>query len=238
MKKSFVTLLGIVLFMLSGSVYSQNLHEILNKYYQATGIEKWAKVTTVVMNATVEQMGMELPMEMKMKAPNKFRMDMEIQGQKMVQAYDGEKGWMIMPWISAEPQDLEGAQLKQAMDQADREGELYNYEKKGSKAELIGKETIEGKEYFNIKLVDKNETVKNYYIDASTYLLGRVKAKVNTMGQELEIEQIMVEYMAVNGINIPKKIESKTAMGSGIVSFTDVKFDVPVDDSIFKKPAK
>jgi len=90
-------------------------------------------------------MGQELPMEMKMKRPNKFRVEMEMMGQKMVQAYDGEKGWMIAPWLSPDPQALEGDQLKQAMEQTDFEGELYNYKQKGSTVDFVGKVNADGK---------------------------------------------------------------------------------------------
>ena len=236
MKKLILVLFWFLIPALFGILQAQDLDEILNKHFKATGVENWSKVKTVTMKAAIEQMGMEMPMEMKMKKPNKFRMDMDVQGQKMVQAYDGEKGWMIAPWISSDPQDLEGPQLRQAMDQADMEGELFNYQSKGNKVELIGKETIDGKDYYNIKLTGKDENVKNFFIDASSFLIGRVKAVVNAMGQDMEIEQIMNEYQSVNGIQIPKKIESKTPMGSGFINFKEVVFDAPVEDAIFTRP--
>jgi hypothetical protein len=238
MKKSILMFFSLLIAGSFTFLNAQTLDDVLKNHHKALNTEKWASVNTVVMKATAVQMGMELQMEMKRKMPNKFRLDADVQGQSMVQAFDGEKGWMIMPWMSTEPQDMTGAQLKQVSEQADVKGELFEYEKKGFRAELIGKETIEGKDYYNVKLVGSDESVKNYYIDTETYLLGRVKAKVSSAGQEVEIEQIFAEYMEVEGIKLPKKMETKTMMGSGIITFTEVVFNTPVDDSIFIKPAK
>ena len=202
------------------------------------GRKKLIEVKTYSVKATVNQMGMEVPMEMKMKRPNKFRMEMDMQGQKMIQVYDGEKGWFIAPWISPEPQELEGAQLQQALDQADIDGELYNYAQKGHKAELIGKEQQDGLEVYNIKLTTKSGDVKNYYIDAKNYIIVKAKAKVNTMGQEVEVVQHMSDFKNIDGVLMATTIESETPMGSGKVVMNEIKFNQEINDDIFKQPAK
>lgn len=225
------------LFLASSNVaYTQNLDDVLAKHFETVGQEKLLEKQTYSVKATIQQMGMELPMVMKMKRPNKFRMEMEMQGQKMIQAYDGEKGWMIAPWISQEPQDLSGAELDQAMEQANIDGELYNYKEKGTTATLLGKVNVDGSPMFNIKLTDKKGNVKNYFIDAESYLVKRVKAKVNTQGQEVEVEQNMSDYKNIDGILMPMKIESKMPMGTANILFESIVFGENFDDSIFAKP--
>ena len=176
------------------SIQAQSLEKVLEEHFKEVGQEKLAAVTSFVLNAKMIQMGMEIPIVMKMKKPDKFRMEIDMQGQKMIQAFDGEKGWMIAPWISSDPQDLAGDELKSAMDQADMEGELYNYEKKGHSAELIGKVNSDGTEAYRIKLTTKDGTVKNYFIDANTYLILKTKATVDAMGQSVEVETKMLDY--------------------------------------------
>ena len=236
MKKTFLTLLAVLFIVLAGQVNAQNLDEVLDKHFKTVGQEKLLEKQTTQIKASVQQMGMELPMVMKMKRPNKFRMEMEMQGQKMIQAYDGEKGWMIAPWISSEPQDLSGPELEQAMDQADIDGELYNYKEKGTTAALLGKVNVDGSPMFNIKLTGKDGNVKNYYIDAESYLIKKVKAKMSSQGQEVEVEQILSEYKNYDGILVPMKIESKTPMGTANVIFEAYIFGENFDDSIFAKP--
>ncbi|MCG6189593.1 LolA family protein [Maribellus maritimus] len=237
MKKSIFIL---IVFFLASSVsviHAQNLKEILDKHFKAIGQEKLTKVETYLVKAKVNQMGMEIPMEMKMKRPDKFRMEMDMAGQKMIQAFDGKKGWIVAPWVSSEPQELSGAELEQAMAQADIDGELYNYEKKGHKLELAGKENIDGTDVYNLKLTDKNGNIKNYYIDTDKYLLSQVKARAISMGQEVNVTQKMVEYKDFDGIKMATRIISTTPMGDAEIIMEDIKFNPDIADSVFEKPA-
>ena len=235
MKKSIFTFIAVI-FMAAGAAYAQSLDEVLQKHFDAVGQEKLMETNTYVIKASINQMGMQIPMTMKMKRPNKFRMEMEMQGQKMIQVYDGEKGWVVAPWISSEPQALEGAQLQQAMDQADIDGELYNYKEKGHSADLIGKVNFNDNETYRIKLTTKDGIVKNYYLDAGSYLVSGVKSKVNAQGQEVEIEQTMSDYKETDGVMIARKIESKTPMGTAAIVIEEVSFGKDLDESEFKKP--
>jgi outer membrane lipoprotein-sorting protein len=220
------------------SMHAQSLDKVLEKHFEVVGQEKLAALQSFVLNAKISQMGMEMPMVMKMKKPNKFRMEIDMQGQKMIQAFDGEKGWMIAPWISSDPQDLAGDELKMAMDQADMEGELYNYEKKGHSAELIGKVNSDGTEAYRIKLTTKDGTVKNYFIDAKTYLVLKTKATISAMGQSVDVETKMMDYKEIDGIKMAMKMESSTPMGIHTVIVEEVKLNEKIDDSIFARPAK
>lgn len=237
MKKTLITVIAIV-FAIASVSQAQTLNEVLDKHFKAVGQEKLLAVQSFYIKAKVSQMGMEMPMEMKIKKPDMFFVSIEMQGQKMIQAFDGQKGWMIAPWVSSDPQELSGDQLAQAKGQADMEGELYNYEKKGSTAELMGKVNVDGKEMFRIKLTDKNGNLKDYFIDANTYLVSKVKSKVSAQGQTVEVEQIMSDNKTIDGITMAMKIESKSPMGSALILMEDVKFNEKFDDAIFKQPAK
>ena len=238
MRNGIFAIIAIIVIAFANVTQAQSVNEVLEKHFEAIGQEKLVKVETYTVKAKISQMGMDLPMVMKMKKPNKFRMEMDMMGQKMVQAYNGEKGWVIAPWISNDPQELTGAELQQAIDQADIEGELYNYESKGHQAELIGKENMDGTDVYNIKLTNKNGSVKNYYIDASKNVIVQVKAKAVSMGQEVNVTQKLSDYKDIEGVLIATKITSETPMGDGVIVMEEVKFNEVVDDSIFERPAK
>ncbi len=238
MKKSGFVLVAIIVIAFANVAQAQSVNEVLEKHFKAVGQEKLVDVNSFYIKAKVSQMGMELPMEMKIKKPDMFITNIDIQGQKMVQAFDGQKGWMIIPMMSPDPQELAGAQLDQAKEQANMEGELYNYEKKGSTAEMAGKVNVDGKEMFRIKLTDKDGNLKDYFIDANTYLIAKVKAKVSAQGQTVDVEQIMGDYKTIDGITMAMKIESKSPMGTAVITMEEVKFNEKFDDAIFKQPAK
>ncbi|NQU55413.1 MAG: hypothetical protein HQ522_23090 [Bacteroidetes bacterium] len=238
MKKSICTLLLILIVASVNVIRAQSLETILEKHFQAVGQDKIVGAGTFFMKAKISQMGMEFPMEMKMKRPDKFRLEMEMQGQKMIQAYDGEKGWMIAPWLSPDPQELVGDQLKQAMNQANFEGELYDYKKKGHAMEFAGKVNLEGKEAYRIKLSAKDGSIENYFIDAETYLISKVKSKVSAMGQEVAVEKKMSDYKDFNGVFMATKMESVTPMGNMNIIIEEFKIDQKFDDAIFVQPVK
>ncbi len=233
MKKLIITTLAILIIVSMNFVQAQSLDDVLKKHFKAVGQDKLVAAKTYYMKAKLSQMGMDLPMEMKMKRPNKFRVEMEMQGQKMIQAFDGEKGWMIAPWISPDPQVLEGDQLKQAMEQADFEGELYNYKQKGSSVDFVGKVNADGKEAYKIKLTSKDGSVKNYFIDAKTNLIFKVKAKISAGGQEIEVDQLLSDYKDFDGIKMATKMESKTPMGNVSITVIEFKINEKFDDSVF-----
>jgi outer membrane lipoprotein-sorting protein len=238
MKKLITTTLAILIFASMNFVQAQSLDDVLKKHFKAVGQDKLVAAKTYHMKAKLSQMGQELPMEIKMKRPNKFRVEMEMMGQKMIQAYDGEKGWMIAPWLSPDPQVLEGDQLKQAMEQTDFEGELYNYKQKGNTVEFVGKVNADGKEAYKIKLTAADGSVKNFFIDAGTNLILKVKAKISAQGQEIEVEQLYGDYKNFDGINMPTSLVSKTPMGNVSITMLEFKINEKFDDSIFAQPVK
>lgn len=238
MKKSGFALVAIIVIVFANVAQAQSVNDVLEKHFKAVGQEKLVNVNSFYIKAKVSQMGMDLPMEMKIKKPDMFITNIDIQGQKMVQAFDGQKGWMIIPMMSPDPQELAGAQLDQAKEQANMEGELYNYEKKGSTAEMAGKVNVDGKEMYRIKLTDKEGNLKDFFIDANTFLIVKVKTKVSAQGQTVDIEQIMSDYKTIDGISMAMKIESKSPMGTAVITMEEVKFNEKFDDAIFKQPAK
>lgn len=238
MKKLLSVFLLSFLFASSQILQAQDLEQVLKKHFEAVGQDRLLKVECMVSNATVMQMGMELPVVIKYKRPNKFRTEVNIQGQSIVQAFDGTDGWQIIPMVSPDPTDLVGEQLKQAAEQADIDGQLWNYKEKGSTVELTGKEDMEGTEVYHIKLTTKDSDVQNYYIDAETYLLLKVKSTLNIQGQEIEAENIMGNYRNFDGIVMPMSIESKAMGQSSQIVINTVDFNVTLEDSVFTRPVK
>ena len=236
MKRTFL-LAALMLFALI-STQAQSLDKVLDSYYKANGLDKIADVKTFDIEAKVSVMGMEMPMHIRVKNPDKFRVDMEMMGQKTTSAFDGENGWMINPMMGAGVQDLEGAQLKQAMGQADMEGALYNYKAKGSNIEMLGKVDADGAEAYKLKLTDKDGAVQTYYINADDYMISKVESKAEAMGQSMDIVTKMVEYKDVKGIKMASKMEIEMPMGKQSVVMEEIKIDEPIDDTIFEKPAE
>jgi len=84
--------------------------EIIDKNVEATGgYEAWKAVKSIRMNGTMRfPNGIEAPFAIYFERPSKVRMDMEMQGMTITQAYDGETGWAVMPMMGqTEPTKLQ-----------------------------------------------------------------------------------------------------------------------------------
>ena len=72
--------------------------EIATAYVDAIGgADAWMALTTIAMKGTASMQGMDLPISVTTAAGNKFKLEMDIQGSPMVQAYDGNEAWMLFP---------------------------------------------------------------------------------------------------------------------------------------------
>ena len=93
---------------------AQSLDEIIGSYTKANKLDKMANIKTIKIAAKTSVMGMDLPIEMWMKSPNKIKTVTSIQGQEMIQLFDGEKGYMVNPMTgSSSPVELTPDQVNQ-----------------------------------------------------------------------------------------------------------------------------
>jgi len=236
MKKLLSLSFAIIIAAFFTVVHGQDLSEILDQHFSAVGQEKLAEVKTITVYGKIMQMGIEIFFVQEMKNPNKFRLEADVQGQKMIQAFDGENGWLIHPMIGPDPQDLTGIQLKQAKEQTNIEGDLYNWEEKGHQAEYLGTEDMEGTEVYKIKLTKKDGDEIFYYIDSEAYIILKEARKMTVQGNEIEIESFPGNYEVFDGIVFPMSIKTNTMGQETEILFDSVKFDLEMNDSIFVRP--
>ena len=220
---------------------AQTVDEVIKKNIDAHGgVQKLKAVKSVKATGKITPQGLEIPITLQQKRPGMVRMDAVFQGKAFVQAYDGETGWKIDPFQgSPEPEKVAGDDLKDLQEQSDLDGPLVDYKEKGHSVELIGKEDMEGTPVYKLKLTLKNGDVRYYYLDAENYLELKVTSKRKTPGGEVDVDQYLGNYKPVNGIMFPFSIESKVkGQSQNQITIEKMELDVPVEDSLFKMPAK
>jgi len=143
-----------------------------------------------------------------------------------------------MPFTgSSDPQDMPEEQLTSARKE-DMDGPFLNYQAKGNKVELVGKEVVDSISVYNIKVTTKDDETSNYYIDASKFVILKMKAKVMAQGQLAEVETKFSDFKVANGIQSAYKIETiANGQAGASITFETVEYDIPVDNAIFVKPA-
>ena len=228
---------------ISASAFSQSVDEIVEKHVAARGgADKLKAITSVVQENSLSVQGMDIPMKITTVTGKGLRQELEVMGNQMITAVDGEAGWVVMPAMmggSGSPEDMNADQLKGAKAGLDPTGGLFNYKEKGSTIELVGKEKVNGADAFNLKVTSKDGYTSNLLIDATTYLLSKTVATTSQAGQTFTQEMWFTNYKDVDGIKFAHTSEMTSPMG-GTMTLTTNKVIVngTVDPAIFKKPAK
>ncbi len=238
--KKILSLLLAVSFLSAANLSAQDLNEILDNHFEVVGMDKVLETNTVIARGKAVQMGTEFPMALYQKRPDKVRMEAEIQGTKLIQAYNGETGWAIIPWSgSMDPQDLTGDQLKSIKQMGDLDGDLYNWEEKGHTLTYEGEDEMEGTPAYKLRLEKEDGDVFTYYLDAENYVTLRVDTKINVQGTEVEASSWYSNFKPVQGMIMPHSIESKVndQVQSQIV-IDSYEVDSEIDDSMFEKPVE
>jgi outer membrane lipoprotein-sorting protein len=231
MKKS--TLVIAALF-LTVAVNSQTLEEIVKKYSAANKQDKVAALSTIKITAAMSMMGMDMPMEMWMKNPNKIKTVTTFNGQEIISVFDGVKGYQINPMAgSSEPIEMTPEQVKQTQSSNVFQNYMENYLKNGQLS-LEGEENVNDKPAFKIKANLDAGNIIYMFIDKDSYLIVKTSANVNQGGMTVTVDSYMTDYTDNNGVFLPMKTTTSASGMEFTIIFTKVEVNIPMDDSIFK----
>jgi outer membrane lipoprotein-sorting protein len=243
MMKKYVVLILVIVGISGLNLFSETLDEVLAKNYESRGgLEKLKAIKTMTIEGKLIQGGgnLEIPLHLVSKKPNKMRMEVEFQGKKIVQAYDGKTAWWIMPFLGInEPKEMAEREAKETIEQAESLDLLVDYKDLGHQLELVGKEDLEGTDVYKLKLTRKNGKEVLFYLDCETGIQLRSSTYVKREESENLVETIMGDYNEVSGVIVPFQIETKVNGKSEVtMTFSKIKINEKVDDSIFEIPVK
>ena len=239
MKKK-ITLCIIGLFLVSmgaNSGFSQTAEEIIQKMIEATGGRKALEsIDDSTVSGTIEfvQEGLSGAITVYKKEPSNMRVDVEVMGMVITQAYDGSLAWWVNPQTGAteEMPATEAASMKR--DALPRDA-TFNPEKYGISFDYKGKEQIEGKDHFVIDQTYADGFKATLYVDCATYLLTKSKGTISTAIGDADFEQVVSDYKNVQGLMVAHTITSYlNGAESRIIVITDVQYNTGLEDSLFK----
>jgi outer membrane lipoprotein-sorting protein len=213
--------------------------ELVAKNLAARGGEdKLKTLNSMKLTGSVNVQGMDMPLVVLTKRPNKMKQEMSMQGQKVVQAFDGQTVWGVNPMMgSTSPQAIEGPAADALKTQSIFDGPLVGYKERGDTLEVVGPADVEGTKTWKLKLTRKDGKAMHIFLDADTGLDKQWTATMDQNGMSMEIDTVMTEYQATDGILVARSMRS--LMGGqqvAAVKFATVEFNLPIDDSEFAMP--
>jgi outer membrane lipoprotein-sorting protein len=225
MKKLIFIMAGLIMVTVIGA---QSLDEIVKKYSAANKLDQIANLKTIKITANIAMMGMEMPMTIWMKNPNKIKSVTSFNGQDIIQVFDGAKGYAINPMTgSSDPVEMTPDQIKQTLRTNMFQNYISDCLKKGQLT-LEGEENVHDKPAFKLK-ADVDGLVSELFIDKSSYYL--VKTATTTSG--MTMESYPSDYTETSGLIVPMKTTT-SAQGMDIqINFTKIEVDTPMEDSVF-----
>ncbi|WP_027379901.1 hypothetical protein [Chryseobacterium daeguense] len=188
--------------------------EVIDNYLKALGgKDKLEGVKTTLIENTLGVQGMEINMVTK-KMGNKFKSEQSVMGQKMVQFFDGEKGYFEQ---SGQKMDIPADKIAELKKSKVIDALAYD----PASFSTVEIEKIDNKDY-NVLSSEKGK----FYFDASTGLLYKSSAA--------EGNAIVKSYMTVDGIKFPAEIEAEGNGQKVTIKTTKVTINSGVTDADFK----
>jgi hypothetical protein len=169
-----------------------------------------------------------------MKNPDKLKQVMSFNGQEIITAIDGTKGYTINPMSgSTSPTEIPLSQVEQSKNSLIYYNYLDAYLKKG-KLTLEGTENVSDKPAFKLKINMEGGTTMWIFIDKSSYYMVKATINANANGVDVVADVIYSDFKDTNGVFLPMK-QSTSANGMDIVMvYEKVEVNIPMEDSIFK----
>jgi outer membrane lipoprotein-sorting protein len=182
----------------------------------------------------------EGPFVVELKRPRKMHMEFTIQGSTMVRVYDGKSaGWANNPFAGKNnPEPMADEELKNISEESDFDGPLVNYKAKGNQIELAGKDKVEGKEAYRLKLTTKNGDVRFYLFDSETFFLLKWEGKRKFKDEDMPVESYFRDYHDVGGLQFAFEIDSGASAEeiNQKILIDKIELDPEISDSRFLKP--
>ncbi len=221
---------------------AQSVDDIIAKYLAVRGgLDKIKAVQSERVTGTISfGPGEEGPFIVERARPLKMHMELNLNGQTLIRVYDGKSaGWTYNPFMpNPSVQPMTEADLRSIYDEADFDGPFVDYKSKGNQIDFAGKEDVEEKPAFKLKLINRNNEITYFFFDASTELL--LKSQGNRKQDDKDIPWVTFyrNYREVAGLKYPFLIEYNElgTENSHKIIAGKIELNVSLDEARFGKP--
>src|SRR5271157_1927678 len=221
---------------------AQSADDILAQYLDARGgLDKIKAVQSERVTGTISfGPGEEGPFVVERARTLKMHMEFNLNGQVIIRTYDGKStGWTYNAFVpNPSVQPMTETDLRNIFEEADFDGPFVDYKSKGNQIEFAGKEDVEEKSAYKLKLTNRNGDVSFFFFDASTYLLLKCQGNRQMDGKDIPWVTFFHDYREVDGLKYPFLIdyEEPGTENSHKITADKIELNVPISEARFGKP--
>lgn len=230
MKKLFTFL--IFLFVFSSSM-AQSAKDIIDNHIRAIGgSHNWLKISSMQIDAVMQISGTNVPVRRRIAHDKAMRMDFSISGIDAWQILTKTAGWLYMPFggetnITA----LETDEVRESQGELSVWDEFINYDQLGKKVSLVGKDELDGKQTYKLKMIDADGHESYFWLDATTFYTLKQVQKTSDPKRPADVITRYGQYRQVaEGIVYPFSIVTD----EGPIEVKTLQINASFDESIFK----
>jgi len=219
---------------------AQTVDELVAKNIEARGgAAAWRAVFSLQFAGRMSVgRGTFVPYVLEQMRPQKMHFEFTLNGQTFVQASDGQRGWKLAPFRSRDPEPLTDEEVREAAPTADPYGLLFDYAARKHVIELLGHETVRGRDTYKLKVTMPGNVVRWVYLDAETGLEVKVEAMRKLRNRVRRVETYYHDWQPTGGLLIARRHEMRTegAKKGQTLTVAEVRVNPKFDDSRFGKP--
>ncbi len=213
--------------------------EILERMIKAMGGRKTLEAvedTTASGSMELIQMGMEGSVTVYTKRPNMMRMDIEVMGMTITQAYDGNVAWGVNPQTGS-VEEMPEQQKEQFSREALGDAVYLHPDKHGIVFTYKGAEKIEDVEHHVLVMTYADGYETTLFIDGKTDLIYKALAVAPNMmtGMDSDVETIFSDYKELDGtivaFSFTQYMDGEEFM---VLTMDEIEYNTGLEDSLFK----
>jgi outer membrane lipoprotein-sorting protein len=234
--------IALVSLLAAAAASGQTADEIIAKEIAARGgLDKLRAIHSERVSGRISFGDVTGPFVVELKRPLKMHMQLTIQNQTMLRVYDGQsQGWANNPFAGKmNPDAMSEDEVRNISEESDFDGPLVDYKSKGNQVELVGKDKLNDKDVWRLKLTTKSGDVRYYLFDATSFQLLKWEGKRKFEGKEFPVESYFSDYREVGGLSFAFAIDSGSSATdiSQKIRIDKIELNPDLNDAEFAKPA-
>jgi hypothetical protein len=236
------TLYIALLSLIPAAASAQTIDDILAKVTAARGgLDKLRAIHSERVSGKISFGEVSGPFVVELERPLKMHMQLTIQNQTMVRVYDGQsQGWANNPFAGkTNPEPMGEDELKNISEESDFDGPLVDYKSKGNQLELVGKDKVNDKDAWRLKLTTRNGEVRFYLFDADSFHLLKWEGQRKYEGKELPVQSFFSDYRDVGGMKFAFGIDSGSSATeiAQKIRIEKIELNPELNEAEFAKPS-
>lgn len=216
------------------------LDEILGKYYKAIGgLADWGSLNTLAVKGKIVSQNAEIATTAEYMRPDKCRLTYKIGGKLVVQSFNGRTAWQQSAMSeSVAPELLDAGRTAYLRDRCGIESPLIDYAKKNLRVTLEGRDIVDGKDAYKIKVTYASGNFQYYLLNSASFLPVKAVGFYTVDGKEVVMMTRFRDYTRVGSLLIPFKLEIEKKGNAPREEYIveSVTPNPPLDPAIFNMP--